>query len=113
MSANKRFTAAVVSLLVLGGAGAAPAFAAEWTHNDNGGTVTVKDKKISLKDSADDGRFVTTEYRYNGGASSAALANKAGYNTTTSVTQTTNITNDKICRSQTFPLPMDCGSWKF
>lgn len=113
MRANKRFGAAVVSLLILGASGAAPALAAEWTHSDNGGKVTVSGKKISLKDTGDDGRFVTTEYRYNGGQSSGGLANKAGYGTTTSVTQTSDITNDKICRSQTFPLPMDCGSWKF
>ncbi len=109
---RKLLGAAVTSVLVLG-SGAAPALAGEWTHEDNGGKVTVSGKKISLKDTGDDGRFVTTEYRFNDGKSSAGLANKAGYGTTASVTQTSNITNDKICRSQTFPLPVNCGSWKF
>lgn len=101
------------AVLIAGASLTAPAMAGSWTHSDMGGTVTVSAKTLSLRDSADDGRFVTSEYRFNNGNSSAGLSNKAGYGRTTSVTQSSNITNDKICRSNLYALPVDCGSWRW
>lgn len=90
----------------------APAMAGSWTHTSMGGKVTVSAKTIKLKDNAADNKFVTTEFKYNSGQSNKSLANKLGYGTTTSASVSSNITNDKICRSNPAPLPVDCGSWK-
>lgn len=109
---SRRFGVTLVAASMMVSLGA-PAVARTWTHTSMGGYVSVVDKKISLKDNAGDGKFVTTEFRYNDGKSSAALANKLGYGKTTSATMSSNITNDKICRSNPFPLPMDCGSWRW
>lgn len=108
-------TSALVATAILAFTGSitAPAISGEWTHTSMGGKVTVSGPTLHLRDNAKDGRFVTSEYRYNNGNSTSAIANKAGYGKTVSVTQSSNITNSKICRSQTFPLPVDCGSWKF
>lgn len=92
------------------GAMSAPALA--WTCNSMGGQVTVTDATISLKDTGNDGRFVSTEFKYNAGRSSSGLSNKLGYGTTTSATVSSNITNAKICISNTLS-PMDCGSWRY
>ncbi len=91
----------------------APSFASEWTFDDNGGSISVSGPTLTLTDSVDDGRFVSAEYKFNDGMNSGGLANKRGFNTTVSVTEQTDITNAKICRSNPFPVPMDCGRWKF
>ncbi|MDO5723765.1 MAG: hypothetical protein Q4P33_05140 [Flaviflexus sp.] len=91
---------------------AAPASADTWTHYSMGGKVRVVGATISLKDISDDGRFVAARYKYGFGRFQAGISNKAGYGTTESTTQSSNITNDKICRSRWFKY-MECGTWKF
>lgn len=92
---------------------AVPATANAWSYASMGGRVDVSGRQISLTDTKGDGRFVTTEFRYNNGRSTSGLSNKLGYGTTTSAIVSSNITNAKICRSNPFPLPVDCGSWRF
>jgi|GEM_PF-6173080 len=108
--AMRRVVTGAAAVLVTGGTLAAPAMAWSWT--DMGGRVDVSGRTITLTDTAADDRFVSTEYRYNGGASSGGLSNKNGYGTSTSVTQSSDITNAKICRSNGI-LPMDCGRWYY
>jgi len=107
----RRIVTGIAAVMVLGGTLTAQAQA--WTWTSMGGTVTVSGKTISLRDSGNDGHFVTTEYRHNGGASTSGLANKLGYGKTTSATMSTNITNAKVCKSGGGVLPVDCGRWYY
>ncbi|VEI13183.1 Uncharacterised protein [Trueperella bialowiezensis] len=77
-----------------------------------GGYVTVHGKKITLRDNADDGKFVAAHYVYDNHKSRGSFTNKLGYMKSTSATELTNINNDKICRSRWLK-PMECGSWKY
>lgn len=103
----------ILGTAVLVGGLAAPAVAGSWTHVSMTGIVNVSGATISLKDNGNDSRFVSTDFRYSNGSQTSGLSNKLGYGTTTSATVTSNITNDRVCASNVFPLPMDCGSWKF
>lgn len=94
------------------GGGVAPALGASWTHSSMGGTVTVSGRTISLKDSVDDGRFVSAHYVYDNSQSRGSLSNKRGYGKSVAVSELTNINNDKICRSRWLQ-PMECGAWKY
>lgn len=107
---KKKIAAALLSTALLGGL--APAMAGSWTHSDMGGTVTVSGQTIWLKDSVDDGRFVSVHYVYDDSQSRGSFANKEGYGKSVGITELTNINNDKICRSRWFG-PMQCGGWKF
>lgn len=111
-----RFKKVLTGLFILtrvAAAMAGSALAGAWSYTSMGGKVVMAGKTITLHDVKDDGRFVATEFRYNKGRSSSAIANKLGYGRSTGATVDSDITNAKICRSNPFPLPVDCGSWKF
>ncbi|NHT17226.1 hypothetical protein [Cellulomonas sp. IC4_254] len=106
----RRFAGVLLAGALFTGAMSAPALA--WTYSSMGGQVTVSGPTISLKDTGNDGRFVSTEFKYNSGRSSSGLSNKLGYGNSTSATVSSDITNAKICISNTLS-PMDCGSWRY
>lgn len=103
---------AVLSIALLGLSLGTPAVAGSWTHSSTGGYVTVSGPMISLKDSVDDGRFVSVHYVYDDHSSRGSFANKLGYGKTLTATEMTDINNDKIYRSRWLK-PMECGAWKF
>lgn len=109
---TKGLGAFAISLLAVTSLGMS-AEAGNWRHVDMNGTVVVSGKTISLTDNTADGKFVSTEYRYNNGHSNGALANKSGHGTTVTKSVSSNITNDRICRSRPFPMPMECGGWRW
>jgi hypothetical protein len=43
----------------------------------------------------------------------AVLAAALAAGTVTTATVRSNITNSRVCQSRPFPLPMDCGPWKY
>lgn len=92
---------------------AAPAFAGSWTVNAKGGQTVVSGSTISLKDTGDEGRFVGVNYRYDNGQTQTGFSNKNGYGYTVSKTAPSTITNSQNCISRGFPLPMDCGAWRW
>lgn len=109
---TKSIGAFAISLFAITSLGMS-ADASSWRHVDMNGTVVVNGKTISLTDNKAGDKFVSTDFRYNNGNSDGTLTNKSGYGATVSRTLPTNITNDRICRSRTFPLPMECGRWRW
>ncbi|WP_460997598.1 hypothetical protein [Trueperella pyogenes] len=89
-----------------------PAVAGSWTHTSTGGYVTVSGSMISLKDSADDGKFVSVHYAYDGHSLCGSFANKLGYGKTITAAEMTDVNNDKIRRSH-WLRPAEYGSWEF
>lgn len=115
MANVNRLTAGVASViaaaLIAGGASSA-AWAGYFSFSDMGATVTVSGNTIILRDSADDGYFVSSNYKFDGGVSERGIANKLGYGQTVTGTAPSAITAARACHSR-WLAPMACGAWRY
>ena len=108
---KKKQLAVTAATFVMALTASGPAFGLNYTQNDEGGSARVSGRTVTLKDISDDGKFHTVHFRY-GPGNQRALTNKLGYGRSVSATELRNISNTRMCRSQTLA-PMKCGKWYF